>query len=272
MVKNKKVSNWSINDIDWNLFEHGKVDENFLDAVKVACLIEARGKYYGDYLQEIFSEDSSFSTTLIEWGEDEKKHGDVLEKWIRLADPEYDFSATLNRFIEFAGWPQPKSGQSIRGSLEAELISRCIVESATSSFYFSSGDETKDPLLKEIVKKIAGDEVRHYKLFKKYLDDNIETKQGKVRRIITIYNRIREAEDDQLTMAYFCVKGGLIYDRNEWSKVMQSHMYKVFRKDRLRNFIYLNLRLLVDKPNKALTDILTQIAWTYRSMIVKGSY
>ena len=53
----------------------------------------------------------------------------------------------------------------MRGSRRGEMISRCVVESGTSSYYTAIRDATDEPVLKEIAGRIAADEYRHYKLF-----------------------------------------------------------------------------------------------------------
>ena len=63
---------------------------------------------------------------------------------------------------------------SVRGSQAGELIARCIVETGTSSYYTALDDATDEPVLKQICRKIAADEFRHYKLFYAHLDRYLE--------------------------------------------------------------------------------------------------
>ena len=50
-----------------------------------------------------------------------------------------------------------------------EMIARCMVEVGTSSYYTALRDAVREPVLKEICRHIAADEIRHYKLFYKNL-------------------------------------------------------------------------------------------------------
>ena len=53
-------------------------------------------------------------------------------------------------------------------------MARCIVETGTSSYYTALAEAAREPVLKELCRRIATDEFRHYKLFydtlKFYLD------------------------------------------------------------------------------------------------------
>ena len=55
--------------------------------------------------------------------------------------------------------------RSSRGSRCGELVARCIVETGTSSYDTALMDAVEEPVLKEICRNIAADELRHYKLF-----------------------------------------------------------------------------------------------------------
>ncbi len=265
-----KISTWSANDINWDMFDLSQVDQHLLDSIKVACLVEARGDLYGKYLHDVFKDDDKFKSILIEWGEDEKKHGDVLKSWIQLADPSFDFDKTFQRFISMAGWPQPVNGKSFRGNNHSELISRCIVESATSAFYYSTYDKTEEPLLKVICKNIARDEIRHYNLFKSKLDSEYKEKQSLFSKLKAMTSRLREATDDQLSMAFFCVKNGAEYDRYSWSKAMQRTMFSVYNEKRANAFIMLNLKLLFNKPRRILVSMVSWISWRLTRLNMGG--
>ena len=95
---------------------------------------------------------------------------------------------------------------SIRGSQTGELISRCIVETGTSSYYTALADACEEPVLKSICRHVAADELRHYKLFyadylKRYIDrDKLNRFRASQRSACA---RIGESEDDELAYAYY---------------------------------------------------------------------
>src|SRR5258708_8674981 len=50
------------------------------------------------------------------------------------------------------------------------MIARCIVEIGTSSYYSALREAAAEPVLQEICRHIAADELRHFRLFYKHLD------------------------------------------------------------------------------------------------------
>ena len=50
------------------------------------------------------------------------------------------------------------------------MVARCVVEIGTSSYYTALRDAAAEPVLREICRHIAADELRHYRLFYKNLD------------------------------------------------------------------------------------------------------
>ena len=121
----------------------------------------------------------------------------------RLADPTFDFDAGFKRFTD--GFKiATDSKASIRGSRSGELVARCIVETGTSSYYAALKDATAEPVLKEICRNIAADELRHYKLFYDHLRRYLETEKiGRWKRVAVVLSRVRESEDDELAYAYY---------------------------------------------------------------------
>jgi rubrerythrin len=183
------------------------VDPEILKVVKAASLVEYNGADYARYLKNVFADDPEFHAVIDHWAEEEIQHGQVLARWAKMADPEFDHDAAFARFLE--GYRLPLDAtDSVRGSRSGELVARCIVEVGTSSHYSALGEACREPVLREICKKIAADEFRHYKLFysnlKRYLEkDGI----GRGRRLMVALGRINESEDDELAYAYFAANG-----------------------------------------------------------------
>jgi len=162
------MSRWTLSEIAWDQLEPAKIDPDMLAVIKTAALVEYNSHDYGHYLNTIFKEDQEFQSKVNVWVKEERQHGQALEKWAMLADPEFDFE---KRFQTFTDMFSLKTGceDSIRGSQNGELIARCIVETGTSSYYTALADACEEPVLKLICQKIAADEFCHFKLFYKYL-------------------------------------------------------------------------------------------------------
>jgi hypothetical protein len=194
---------WSLDEIPWTRFDRTEVDPELVPIVKAAALVEYNGAAYAHHLCRVFADDPKFQERARRWGEDEVRHGLALAQWAQLAEPGFDFAAALIRFrtayrIDFDG------AHSRRGSRSGEMIARCIVETGTSAYYSALRDAACEPVLREVCRRIAADEVHHYKLFHRTL---IECQAAEPislwRRLAVAVGRLAEAADDELACAYW---------------------------------------------------------------------
>src|SRR5215469_13868375 len=197
------MGHWALDDIPWDRFDRSKLDFEIVRIVRAASLVEFNGGAYAHHLCRIFHDDPDFQRAARRWGEEEIQHGRVLARWAALADPSYDFAAAFDRFQ--AGYPIDfDTDISRRGSRSGEMIARCMVEVGTSSYYSALRDGVREPVLREICRNIAADEIRHYKLFYKTLTCCLERERmGLWGRLRVALGRIVEAEDDELAYAYY---------------------------------------------------------------------
>ena len=197
---------WSLDDVPWDRFDASKVDPDLLCAVKAASLVEYNAPDYVEYLRGIYEEARPEAMDSIErWGREEVQHGLALGRWAEIADPGFDFQAAFARFK--AGYrPQhfEQANGSVRGSRRGEMIARCVVESGTSSYYSAMRDASEEPVLKEIAGRIAADEFRHYRLFYELLISETEADLPLWRKVWVAVTRVNEADDDELSYAYYC--------------------------------------------------------------------
>src|SRR6201984_1426472 len=151
------MGSWTLDDIPWDLFDRGRLDPEIVRIIKAASLVEYNGGAYAHHLCRIFDDDPGFQQTARRWGEEEIQHGKALARWSVLADPGFDFEAAFTRFQ--AGYQVDFDlDVSRRGSRSGEMIARCMVEVATSSYYTALRDAVQEPVLKEICRNIAADE------------------------------------------------------------------------------------------------------------------
>lgn len=197
------ATHWTLDDIDWGAFDSSKVAPEFVSMVKAAALVEFNGADYTAYLKKVFPNDPELFEAVEVWGEEEVQHGRALARWAEMADPEFDFDRAFKRFTEGYSLPLDAT-ESVRGSRCGELVARCIVETGTSSFYSVLAQTVDEPVLREIARRIAGDEFRHYKLFyshiARYADAEALSWWG---RLKVALGRIGETEDDELAYAYY---------------------------------------------------------------------
>ncbi len=198
------MKGWTLDDIAWRRFDASKVDANLLAVAKAAAMVEYNGRDYATYLHSVFAGDSAFCAAATAWAREEVRHGEALARWAAMADPSFDFESRFARFA--AGYRLPlDSARSVRGSRSGELIARCVVEAATSSFYSALASASDEPVLTEICGLIAADEFRHYRLFydslKRYLESE---KVGRWGRVRVAMGRFLETGDDELPFAWHC--------------------------------------------------------------------
>ncbi len=225
-------AHWTLEDIDWGAFDPTKVDPELLKLIKAASLVEHNGAEYTRYLCDVFDGDEAFQAAARQWGIEEVQHGEALAKWAVLADPAFDFDAAFKRFTD--GYQPFEEGQvtSKRGSRTGELIARCIVETGTSSYYTALAENTEEPVLKTICRKIAADEFRHYKLFYDHMRRyQVKERLGRFGRLRVALSRLGETEDDELAYAYYAANdwNAGAYDREATAKI---HVRSAFRRYR----------------------------------------
>ncbi len=210
------MAHWTLDDIDWDSFNPAAVDPRLLELVKAAALVEANSADYVIYLNHVFNNDARVKQAFEQWGVEEIQHGQALGRWAEMADPDFSFEQALKEFRTNYSLPLDAE-ESVRGSRTGELVSRCVIESGTSSFYTAIKDGTDEPVLKQIAGHIAADEFRHYALFlEKLRAFEADERVTLLDRVKVAIGRLRETEDDELAMAYFCAnhsQDGVAYDR-----------------------------------------------------------
>jgi len=253
---------WKFENIKWSLFDPEKVNPDLLRIIKAGSVVEHNGSDYGIYLDNVFQGDAVFQKEIVAWSKDEIKHGRVLAEWVKKADPTYNFEDRFKDFVDkFPVDTQTKD--SIRGSRAAELLTRCMVEIATSSFYSAVSDAADEPLLKHICAKISADELRHYKLFYTHLQryQKIEN-MTLFKRFKVAAGRLFENEGDELALAYYTAneeKGP--YDRAYCTKRYGQVVYRSYQKIHVDRAMALFCKAIGVAPRGWLQKLLS--AFTY---------
>lgn len=195
---------WSLDTIDWDRFDASRVQPQLLALARAACLVEYNADTYTDYLCRVFSDDPELQSKFSAWGDEEKRHGLAIARWVELADSGFDFRHSLSVFRD-AYEQLPKEGTlSVRGSRARELVARCIVECGTSSFYSALRDAAEEPVFRQICDLIAQDEIRHFNLFRKALESKYGPQEGLglLARARVVLGRMLETSDEELSFAF----------------------------------------------------------------------
>ena len=256
------MGSWTLDNIPWDRFDRGKLDPDVVRIVKAASLVEYNGGAYAHHLCRVFYDDPDFQRAARRWGDEEIQHGRALARWATLADPSYDFEFAFDRFqagyrIDF------DSEASRRGSRSGEMIARCMVEVGTSSYYSALRDGVREPVLKEICRNIAADEIRHYKLFYKNLTRCLEhEKIGFLRRLRVAFGRIAEAEDDELAYAYYAANETAgPYDRRRHSRAYARRALALYQKHHVRHMIAMVFKAIGLVPHSRFAGAVSRLAW-----------
>jgi len=253
---------WNLDEIPWERFDRSRLDPEIVKLVKAASLVEFNGGAYAHHLCRIFDDDRDFQESARRWGAEEIQHGTALARWAELADPEFNFEAAFDRFQ--AGYQVDfDCDTSRRGSRSGEMTARCIVEVGTSSYYTALREAVREPVLKEICRRIAADEIRHYKLFYKHLTLCLEREHiGFWRRLRVATGRIVESEDDELAYAYYAAsKPERPYDRDYYRRAYARRAYAVCRQHHVAHGITMIFKVVGLTPNGLLAHAVSLLAW-----------
>ncbi len=143
------------------------------------------------------------------------------------------------------------------------MIARCMVEVGTSSYYSALRDGVQEPVLKEICRNIAADEIRHYKLFYKNLGRYLERDQvGLWRRLRVAVGRIAEAEDDELAYAYYAAnETSRPYDKRRYSCAYARRALALYQEHHVRRMIALVFKAVGLSPHSRLARAASRLVW-----------
>ena len=260
------ASHWTLDDIPWDRFDAVMVDPAILSVVKAAALVEANSPDYVTYLCNVFGDRPDLHAVINQWGLEEAQHGEALARWAERADPDFNFTRALNHFRE--GYRLPlEATSSVRGSAAGEMIARCIVEVGTSSFYSAIRDATQEPVLKEICRHIAADEVRHYRLFRDCLEDiSAGVKLPLPTRLKVAFGRIAEAEDDELSYAWYSANKAFAktpepYKRKPCALSYWARAMSLYKRDHIDNAVKMTFRAVDLAPAGLPARLTSRLAW-----------
>jgi hypothetical protein len=260
---------WTLDDVDWSRFDSSKMDPALLAAVKAASLVEYNAPDYVAYLKRVYEGAPESTVRAIEhWGEEEIQHGLALARWAAMADPSFDFQAAFARFRALYRPAHFVSGEgSVRGSRRGEMISRCVVESGTSSLYSALRDAAEEPVLKEVAGRIAADEFRHYRLFYGILQAETEPELPIWTRLWVAFTRLNESDDDELSCAYYCANvpaseaGMRPYRRRVYARAYQAKIMTFYRRHHVEKLVKMVVKPAGLNPSGRLSRWASAALW-----------
>ncbi|MFQ5775495.1 MAG: acyl-ACP desaturase [Kiloniellaceae bacterium] len=252
---------WTLDDIPWRRFDRSRVDPDLVKLVKAASMVEHNAPDYAAYLCNVFHQDPEFQKLAWAWAEEEVQHGRALARWAGLADPDFDFEARFKRYTDGFRVPIDVS-ESVRGSLTGELLARCVVETGTSSHYTAIRRACDEPVLHELCRRIAADELRHYKTFYELSRRYLATEGiGLGNRIRVVAGRVMEAQDEELAYAYYAANGGQEpFNHKRSNQAYVRRAYPIYQPYLVERIVAMLFKIVGLKPHGRLNRFLSRLA------------
>jgi hypothetical protein len=199
---------WSLDSIDWRSVQPGaaSADDALFYLVAGASFMEITTDLYTENLIDQFSDDDEIAGWLAQqWLPEELQHGQALRRYVELAWPHFDWEGVYRGFLEeFKAYCTADGLQPTRSR---EMASRCVVEMGTASYYTTLSRLSPDPVLADLTRRIAADEIRHYKHFYRY------------------FRRIRASENTGRIAISQALWARLAMLDGEDSRVVSKHLY-----------------------------------------------
>jgi hypothetical protein len=159
---------WSLADIPWQAIRRDAVtrSEALFYMLAAASLMESATGLYTENLIEYFAGDEEITSWLKDsWLPEELQHGRALRRYVESAWPDFPWERVRAGFIEEF---RPFCDEALEAARGLEMASRCVVEMGTASFYTCLSRVSPDPVLALVTRRIAEDEVNHYKHFYRF--------------------------------------------------------------------------------------------------------
>lgn len=238
---------------------------SLLHITKTICLLESRCDNYAEYLRAIFRNRApEWNQAIDQWNAEECQHGEVLRALSESADRGFRFDQLMPEYEGLVSY-HAADGESVRGSVGAEMIARCVVEALASALYRALADATEDATCREVYLALAQDEARHFGMFLRMLEaEAASTQELGVRvRVRHAIGRILALEDGQIMMASCVVAGrfqGEIRRRREANWYL-GRLYPFYRWRHLRYAVQMLTRTVGLGHSRVLAEAGTAGLW-----------
>ena len=259
----KPISNhWQPGDFD---LSSSALAPPILHITKTVCLLESRCDDYADYLRAIFRErESHWNDAIDQWNTEECQHGVMLRHLSESVDSSFDFPNSMSHYEGIVSYHDP-TGESVRGSVAAEMVSRCVVEALASTLYRVIADAIDDSAGINVYSALAQDEARHFGMFLKMLETESKNENvGFVARTKFAMQRMLELEDSQIIVASSVIAGRSkqkIRLRREANEYL-AQLYSLYRWKHLRYAAKMLLHTVSIRPRRLPLAFATFVLWS----------
>ena len=202
---------WSLDDVPYAQIDRSHLRDSavLFYLVTSASFIEITTALYTRNLVEHFKGNAAAQAWLSEhWLPEEVQHGQALKRYVQEAWPEFDWERAFRHFYD--AYSAVCTSESLEPDQGMEMVSRCVVEVGTSTYYTALGNWAGEPVLRKLCGYIARDEVRHYTYFHTYFRQySKQADYGRWRVLRAILRRLAIIENEDLPIAAASVQLGL---------------------------------------------------------------
>ena len=195
---------WRLEEIDLSAVDAQRVrgDDTLFFMLASASFVESASGLYTRNLSAYYADDDAMVSWLnVNWEQEEIQHGRALRAYVLAAWPEFDWETANTAF--YADYSARCTLEEFEPTRGLELAARCVVETATATFYRMVHDYTDEPVLKTITGHIKSDEVRHYSYFWRFFEQYRQReKVGRTKVLRAIVRRVAEVTSDDGLIAY----------------------------------------------------------------------
>ena len=195
---------WTIEDVPFARIDTAAVrdDRRLFELIAAASFIEISSDTYTRNLIEFYDGDAEVVAWLEHgWQHEELQHGAALRRYVETVWPDFDWERAYARFFdEYSTLCKTENFAETRA---LEMVSRCVVEAGTSSFYRMLADATSEPVLRTLASSISNDEVDHYKHFYRYFRRYAAAEQpSRVMVFRALLQRMAEVDAEDAACAF----------------------------------------------------------------------
>lgn len=167
-------------DIPWKSIDHKKARKqgDIIKILRDATLIESFAPISHMRMLEVHWDDIDVSGVLSIQLFEEYKHYHVLKKYLDAIGEVITEEEILEKRHKNKNAPEDQSDPI------TQLAKYFMSEHFTGHFYIGLVQRAKEPVLKKILKFIAGDEFRHSQLYYDLLKDKVKTDPGAAHKIL----------------------------------------------------------------------------------------
>ena len=227
-------AHWSLADIPWQALQHDRAgaSEELFYMVASASFMEATTGLYTRNLIDLFAGDDEIGGWLNQhWLPEELQHGRALRHYVEAAWPEFDWDRAYRPFFEeFQQFCRLDELEPVRS---LEMASRCVVEMGTATYYTALSRASPEPVMSQLARHIADDEVRHYKhfyrYFRRYRAAEGASGRGAVMAALARRLRMTDGQDGFITVKH-------VYAHRHPDTPFDDRAYRALRR-RCRDFV-----------------------------------